>query len=213
MPAETILVFIRHGTTEWNRERRIQGHIDSPLSELGRRQADQLAQALARAPLAAVYTSDLIRAVDTARPLAAALGRELQVDVRLRERHFGLFQGHTYDEAEAKWPQEFARFTRREPSYTVPGGESTIDQRARLVAGLADIVARHPGESVAVVTHGGVLDLVYRMATGLAAEAPRAQPIPNAGINRIAATLPGPRLRLIDWGVSDHLVETLDELG
>ena len=217
----TCLVLIRHGETEWNSQGRIQGHIDTPLSERGRRQARDLERRLQGEAFAAVYASDLARARETAQPLALASGAELRLDERLRERRFGLFEGHTYAEAQSNWPTEYARWTLREPAHAVPGGESYLQARARVLEFLEEAVACHEGQGIAIVTHGGVLDIVYRRALGVAWEQPRAHRIPNACICRVWARLeaPGPgqaaRLQLAvqSWGEVSHLDRTLDELA
>src|SRR5450631_2617001 len=158
-PAPVVeLLLIRHGETSWNADARIQGHTDIDLSARGLHQAQVLARFLGGTQVHAVYSSDLARASGTAQPLALALGMALRTDLRLRERAFGLFEGCTYEEAEARWPNEYAIWRRREPGYAVPGGgESYLQARARVLQLLAQIVVEHAGQTVAVVTHGGVL--------------------------------------------------------
>ena len=209
-PATTLLL-IRHGETEWNTQSRIQGHIDIGLSARGQRQAQVLARHLAGTPLAAVYCSDLARARQTAAPLLA--GGAPRTDARLRERGFGLFEGHTTEEARARWPNEYAIWMRREAGYAVPGGESYLQLRARVLQCLGQIVADHPGATVAVVTHGGVLDVVYRAAKAMAWEVPRSHLLPNASINHVVATLPGPAFEVLAWAQSGHLEAARDELA
>ena len=217
--ADTPLLLIRHGETDWNAQSRIQGHLDIALSARGLRQAEALARALAGATLAAVYSSDLARARQTALPLAAALGQELRVDPRLRERGFGLFEGSTYTEAQANWPTEYAIWQRRDPKHAVPGGESFLETRARVLQCFDEIVRRHAGRTVAVVTHGGVLDIVYRLAKGIAWETPRSHLLPNACINRVTArrVAAGAPIALEftvhSWAEDGHLRDTLDELS
>ena len=162
-PAVSLLL-IRHGETEWNAAARIQGFRDIALSPRGQQQAQHLAQALAGEPIEAVYTSELGRAIETARPLAQRLGLDLRVDMRLRERGFGIFEGHTYEEAEARWPNEYAIWKRREPGYALPeGGESYLAGRERVFAFLQDIARLHEGSTIAVVTHGGPIRSVMKM--------------------------------------------------
>jgi probable phosphoglycerate mutase len=217
-PAATLLL-IRHGETGWNAQGRIQGHRDTDLSERGRRQAQVLARYLAAAgtPIDAVVASDLARARQTAEPLAAVLGLPLAIDPRLRERGFGLFEGHTYEEAEARWPNEYAIWRRRDAGYAVPGGESYLQTRARTLESLHDIAARHGGATVAVVTHGGVLDVVYRAAHAIPWETPRSHLLPNASIGRVqaraAATGAEVELRVESWADRAHLDGALDELA
>jgi probable phosphoglycerate mutase len=209
--AGATFLLIRHGETDWNTQARIQGHIDIALSARGQRQALALARHLAATAIDAVYASDLSRARDTALPLAQALGRELQVDARLRERGFGLFEGHTYAEAEANWPNEYAIWRRRDPAHALPGGESYLQARERVLRSLEEIALRHAGGTVAIVTHGGVLDIVYRKAMGIAWETPRSHLLPNACINRVLARPPGPDLAVQGWADASHLDGAVDE--
>ena len=158
-PVHAQLLLIRHGETEWNTEGRIQGFRDIGLSERGRRQAQVLARHLQGRPLDAIYASDLSRAIETAEPLARERGAAVRIDPRLKERGFGLFEGHTYAEAEANWPQEYAIWRQRDPGHAVPGGESYRDARVRVLAVLGEIAQRHAGQTVAIVTHG--LSLIH----------------------------------------------------
>jgi 2,3-bisphosphoglycerate-dependent phosphoglycerate mutase len=212
VPAETTLLLIRHGETQWNAESRIQGHRDVALSARGRRQAEVLARFLASAAIDAVFASDLSRASQTAEPLARALGLPLRVDARLRERGFGLFEGSTYAEAEANWPNEYAIWRRRDPAHALPGGESYVAARVRVLQCLEEIARDHQGQTVAVITHGGVLDIVYRAAFGIPWETPRSHLLPNASINRVLARHPGPALTVSSWAERSHLDDALDEL-
>jgi probable phosphoglycerate mutase len=211
--AEATLLLIRHGETQWNAQVRIQGHRDIALSERGQRQAHRLARFLGAQAIDAVYASDLARARQTAQPLADALGRPLQLDARLRERGFGLFEGSTYEEAQANWPNEYAIWRRRDPAHALPGGESYLAARTRVLQCLEEIVRAHAGATLAVVTHGGVLDIVYRAAYGIPWETPRSHLLPNASINRVAARPPGPTFTVHSWGEHQHLDEAIDELS
>jgi len=206
------LLLIRHGETQWNAQARIQGHRDIALSERGLRQAQILARFLSAAAIDAVHASDLVRASQTAQPLASVLGLPLRLDARLRERGFGLFEGSTYAEAEANWPNEYAIWRRRDPAHALPGGESYLAARARVLQCLEEIVHSHAGQTVAVVTHGGVLDIVYRAAYGIAWETPRSHLLPNASINRVLGRYPGPAFTVCSWAEDQHLDEAIDEL-
>jgi len=211
--AEATLLLIRHGETQWNAQARIQGHRDIALSERGLRQAQRLARFLGEQAIDAVYASDLARASQTAQPLADALGRPLQLDERLRERGFGLFEGSTYEEAQANWPNEYAIWRRRDPAHALPGGESYLAARARVLQCLDEIARAHAGATAAVVTHGGVLDIVYRAAYGIPWETPRSHLLPNASINRVFARPPGPTFTVHSWAEHQHLDEAIDELS
>lgn len=200
---ETSLIVIRHGETEWNRERRMQGHTDTPLSAAGAAQAAALARRLAGLPLAALYSSDLRRARDTAAVIARGTGNAVLTDARLRERSFGIFEGLTYPEMQALYPEEFARFESRDPDYAMPGGESAREFQARCMRCLAEIAVRHAGSTVAVVTHGLVLDALYRAAAGLGPEERRPVPLLNASLNFFGYAAGG--WRLVLWGDVSHL--------
>ncbi len=205
------LLLIRHGETAWNAEHRIQGNLDIPLSATGIWQAGRLAERLARERVDAIYASDLARAWLTAEPIAARLGLDLRADIRLRERRFGIFEGHTLDEIAARWPGEFAAWRGRAPDWAMPGGESGAAFTARVGAALHDIACAWAGATVAIVAHGGVLDVAYRTARALAWNAPREHVMANAAINRIAATAPPLRMHIVDWGDVAHLAEARDE--
>jgi len=183
MQKNTELILVRHGETAWNRERRMQGQTDTPLSDIGLRQAQAVGQRLARETFAAIYSSDLKRAWDTARAIADASGHDIVGDQRLRERTFGIFEGLTYDEMTTRYPTEHARFSRRDPEYAVPGGESPRQFFERSLAGLEAIAAAHPGEKAVVVTHGMVLDTLYRAANKLPLQVKREAPLLNASLN------------------------------
>jgi probable phosphoglycerate mutase len=199
----TRLLLIRHGETAWNRATRIQGHTDIPLSPLGLAQAERLAAALADEPLAAIYASDLSRARQTAEALARVHGLPVQLDVGLRERAFGRFEGLSWDEIAERHPEEAARWRRREPDFPVGGGESLTVFSARCLAAARRAAAAHPGQAIALVAHGGVLDCLYRAATRVALEAPRSWQLGNATINRVLATAEG--FSLVGWNDDHHL--------
>ena len=202
---ETRLIVIRHGETEWNRERRMQGTTDTRLSDLGRTQAQALGRRLAEREFAALYSSDLSRAVDTARAIAEWTGRALVTDPRLQERRFGIFEGLLAAEIRERYPDEHARFASRDPHYVVPGGESASDFTQRCLGCLAEIAGRHVGDEVVVVTHGLVLDSLYRAALGLAHGEPRPVPLINASVNLFGYGASAWRMEL--WGDVSHLQE------
>ncbi|MCC7485009.1 MAG: histidine phosphatase family protein [Burkholderiales bacterium] len=200
---ETTLIVIRHGETEWNRERRMQGTTDTRLSELGREQADALGRRLAGRDFAALYSSDLARARDTALAISGHTGREVVVDARLKERRFGIFEGLLAAEIRARYPEEHARFASPDPDYKVPGGESASAFTARCLGCLAEIAGRHAGAEVVVVTHGLVLDSLYRAAHGLPHGEPRPLPLVNASVNIFERF--GGAWRMHSWGDVSHL--------
>jgi len=194
---------LRHGQTEWNASQRIQGHTDVPLDDTGRWQAARLAQALAGERIAAIYSSDLQRAHATALALGAATGVVVKTDPLLRERAFGRFEGATFIEIEQRWPDDALRWRRREPGFAPGGGEPLAAFHARSVGAVARLAALHPGQAIAVVAHGGVLDCLYRAALHIALEAPRTWQLGNASINRLLYTAEG--CTVVGWNDAAHL--------
>jgi len=206
----TRILAIRHGETAWNVDTRIQGQLDIPLNETGRWQAHRLALATAEEGIDAIYSSDLLRALETAQAVAAGAAREIVTDVGLRERGFGEFEGLTYQEIGERWPELSERWRRRDPSFGPPGGEVLTDFYARSVATVQRLAAAHPGQTIAVVAHGGVMDCLYRAATRLALDAPRSWQLGNAAINRLLHSPQG--FVLVGWSDTYHLEEaSLDE--
>ena len=200
----TRLIVVRHGETAWNVDTRIQGHLDIPLNATGLWQARQLGDALAGEAISAIYTSDLLRARRTAQAVADATGAALVDEPGLRERAFGSFQGRTFAEIEAEHPEQARRWRQRDPDYAPDGGESLRVLRERVVDTTHRLAARHPGELVLLVTHGGVLDVLYRAATRQDIQAPRTWQLGNAAINRLLWTH-GHGLSLVGWADTQHL--------
>ncbi len=205
----TRFCIVRHGETDWNVERRIQGHIDIPLNAVGRAQAEATAVGLAGHAFVAAYSSDLVRAWQTAEAAARRIGLELKPDPGLRERHYGVFQGLTVAEAAQRLPAAHARYLVRDPHYDFEVGESLSHTAARVVAAIEALAASHPGQTVLLVSHGGVLDVCYRRATGRELSLPRDFPIPNAALNWIEVGPVG--WRLLTWADRRHLEQTLEE--
>jgi probable phosphoglycerate mutase len=201
----TELILIRHGETAWNRERRMQGQTDTQLSDTGRAQAQAVGRRLARHPFVALYSSDLTRAWDTAAAIARESGHEIRRERALRERTFGVFEGLTYDEMAERYPDEHARFSKRDPDYAVPGGESPRQFFERSLACLEGIAAAHAGECVVVVTHGLVLDTLHRAARSMPLEARREAPLLNASLNTFRRD--GHAWVEVAWGDVAHLAE------
>jgi len=210
----TRILAVRHGETAWNRDTRIQGHTDIALNEHGRWQAQQLAKALRDEPIAAFYASDLSRAHETAQAVARVHNGLVSSHTGLRERCFGQFEGHTWADLESRWPEDAMAWRKRVPDFAPPGGESLVQLQARVVAAVTELAARHPGEQVLMVAHGGVLDILYRAATRLELQAPRSWELTNTAINRLLWTPEG--LSLVGWADTTHLqsadgTQTLDE--
>jgi probable phosphoglycerate mutase len=207
------LLLIRHGETAWNAEHRIQGRLDVPLSTTGVWQTGRLAQRLADEAIDAVISSDLARAWMTGAPLADARGLTMVPEPRLRERAFGIFEGKTLDEIAAEHPEELVAWRSRDVDWRIPGGESGAEFIDRVLVALHEIADAYAGRTVAVVTHGGVLDVVYRNARALAWDAPRDHLMLNASINRLQAQIRPLRLQIVDWADIAHLEQARDELA
>lgn len=149
------IFLIRHGETLWNSEMKFQGHVDVPLSEKGVEQAGALAGRLASQKISAVYSSDLGRAVETARRIADPRGLEVITLPALREMSFGVWEGLTFKEIKEKYGDVIQRWWANPMGMAVPGGEGLSDLAARAVPAVREIVGRHMGDQVAVVCHGG----------------------------------------------------------
>ena len=203
MNEATRILAIRHGQTAWNADSRIQGHTDIALDAVGEWQAQRLALALGDDDLQAIYSSDLTRARQTAAPLAARKGLQVCVDAGLRERGFGEFEGLSFAQIEQRWPEQAEAWRRRDPDFGARGGEVLRDFRDRVVAAVTRLARAHRGQSIALVTHGGVLDLLYREATRVALDAPRTWQVANAGINRLLHS--GEGMVLVGWADVGHL--------
>lgn len=199
----TRIIAVRHGETAWNVDTRIQGHLDIALNDTGRWQARQVARALADEPLAAVYTSDLQRAHATAQAIAQASGAPLVAEPGLRERSFGELEGRTFAEIEAELPEQARRWRQRDPHFAPTGGETLVQLRERIAATTHRLAAQHTEQLIVLVAHGGVLDMLYRLATGLDLQAPRTWQVTNASINRLLWTPQG--LTLVGWADTQHL--------
>ena len=207
----TRICLVRHGETEWNAERRIQGQIDIGLNAAGLRQAEAAGRWLKAAGISALYASDLKRAWATGQAIGQAVGMQPVPVPELRERRYGIFEGLTYAEAESRYPEGYAAFEGRNADYAFEHGESLKVMYERVTGKLKELAQRHLGESIVVVVHGGVLDVINRFVRGNPLEMPRDFLIPNAGINWISAV--DGRWTVETWGETAHLADgALDEL-
>jgi probable phosphoglycerate mutase len=203
------LILIRHGETDWNRELRFQGHIDVPLNDIGHEQARRLGLRLAGESVAHLVSSDLMRARQTATPAARQLEREIVPSAAWREQSFGIAEGLRADEIRSRHPRAWEDWLQFREDHAMPEGESAQQFHARIMDALSHIVAAHAGERVLVVTHGGVLDMIWRTARGLGLNGPRQSQIPNAGFNRIRiADAAAPQhIEIMDWADARHLAD------
>jgi probable phosphoglycerate mutase len=156
MTAETTrIILVRHGETDWNATGRIQGQSDTPLNALGKIQAERVAQRLARETVQALYSSDLARAFETATIIGEQLGLVVTKVPRLRERQYGVWEGLTSAEIEARYPTQFDEWRARSTDFAPPQGETSSQLLKRALTSLQTIARQHVGELVVVVTHGG----------------------------------------------------------
>ncbi len=207
----TRLILVRHGETDWNRELRFQGQVDIPLNATGREQAARVSRRLANAAIDRVVSSDLSRARQTAEPLAELLARRGAPDPiespLLREQSFGLVDGMSVDDIKRQHPAAWNEWIGFDADWAFDNGESTRRFHARVLQGLQELVNAHAGQTLAVVTHGGVLDMVWRSARALSLHGPRQSHIPNGGVNQVQVHVENDahRLAILDWADIAHL--------
>jgi probable phosphoglycerate mutase len=200
----TDFLFIRHGETDWNRQHRFQGQIDVPLNATGLEQARRLGEALADEPIDVLIASDLQRARATARALAGSRTLPLLIEPLWREQSFGVLEGLDVPTIQQQHPQLWAQWTRFEADYALPeGGESNAQFFERARQALQSALATHAGKRIAVVTHGGVLDMLWRRVHALPLSGPRECDIPNTGINRLRWV--DGQLAIVNWAEARHL--------
>ncbi len=202
----TELVLIRHGETEMNRELRFQGHVDVGLNAVGLEQARRLAHRMAGEQADALYASDLLRARQTAQPIGGELALVALPDAALREQSFGRVDGMRVDDIKLQHPEAWEGWLRFDENYAMPEGESTRQFHARVMDALHRLVSAHPDQRLVVVTHGGVLDMIYRTARALGLSGPRQSEIPNAGFNRVRMGGTG-GIEILDWADTRHLAD------
>ncbi len=198
-------MLVRHGETGWNKVRRYQGHIDIPLGEAGLAQSEAVAQALANQRWDALYSSDLLRAMQTAQAIEAATGLQPVPDARLRERHLGVLQGLTYNEFASRHPEALRQFYSDDADWIVPGGESQRQAFDRVSSACAEIAEAHAGGRVLVVTHGGCLGYMLKWVLGLPPQSRRRWSCFNCGLHTFVCN--NGEWRLVNWGDVRHLSE------
>ncbi|MET3107720.1 putative phosphoglycerate mutase [Oxalobacteraceae bacterium GrIS 2.11] len=215
------LLLIRHGETDWNLERRLQGHVDIPLNATGHQQAKAVAGALASEHLDLVVSSDLQRAMQTAEAIAAHKNLDCQIDREWRERSFGGFEGELIGSLEQRFPVEYAAWRNHDIDSLFPlnpgtgdHGETVRQFQARIESALLNLT-RYDAQKIVVVAHGGVLECVHRIAQHLPLNAPRTVSLLNASINRFALSVVDDQmvLNLVQWGDVRHLNGALDEVA
>ena len=180
---KTRVLLVRHGQSQGNAERRFGGHSPTPLSELGRRQAEATALVLAAEGVTAIYSSDLLRAVETAEPLARMTGLEIHRTAALRERSVGLMEGLTFEEAAEAHPKEYAALLRRDFEHVLAGGESYRQLLDRAAAELDAAIERQRGGTLALFSHTGTICILALHLMG-ALDAPHLKPVWLSSSNR-----------------------------
>lgn len=206
------ILLIRHGETDWNKEKRLQGHLDIGLNDTGIKQARMLGQVLAKEKIDLAYSSDLSRALATANAITQHHDIPVYLDRSLRERCYGEIEGMTYAEIEEKLPENHKAWHGRDIDFRPTKGESLRDFYERVAQGATRIASAHLGQTIVMVAHGGVLDCMYRLATKIPLEAPRTFDLHNTSLNRLR--FDGSTFHLESWGDVSHLgnEDSLDEI-
>ena len=179
------IIFIRHGETEWNSQQRMQGHSNSDLSSVGQAQIQALGQWMKNVPFDHIYSSDSLRAKQTAEAITQFSGHELKIDLRLREKNLGVFEGLTSEEARKLHPEVFSLFKTAGSKYVIDEGESTQQLQDRALEIVDEIRIKHLEERVLLVTHGGFIRVVMKHSLGLSLETPTRFLIRNTGVFRL----------------------------
>jgi len=202
----TILFAVRHGETKWNIVEKQQGHLDSPLTDEGIKQAHYLADELTNRNIDVLYSSDLGRALRTAEIIAAKLSLDIHTDPRLRERNLGSMEGLTRKQFAEKFPDEAEKFNTNDPDYVLPGGESTRQRHLRCIECAEDLAKHQIGKRLLIVAHGGVLCSFFYKATNTSLTEQRHFSLFNGSINSFSII--NNQWRLNTWGEIRHLKDT-----
>jgi probable phosphoglycerate mutase len=213
----TELLFIRHGETDWNRRQCFQGQIDVPLNGNGLEQARRLGVRLADDPHDVLFSSDLSRARQTAAPLAAAWGLQPMLVPGLREQKFGEWEGLDLPAIQQRYADLWPLWLEQDIDFAVPGGESLRQFHTRVLGAVKELASQaetgkrgkhdQRAQRLAIVTHGGVLDMLWRTAQGLPLTGLRECPIPNTGLNRLRWA--GGTLSVDRWADDEHVKDLL----
>lgn len=202
--SDATLTLIRHGETTWNAAGILQGHLPSELSPLGHLQAQAVARRLARMPpFDAIYSSDLLRSLQTADYLIALRPGTVIHEPRLRERSMGVFDGLTWEQVQSRFPDEYADYKTGRLDFAMPEGESSQRVYDRVITCINDLAARHAGRRILIFTHGGVLHRIFRYVTDSPRVGPRCFSLFNAAINSIRHGYKGWSVET--WGDIAHL--------
>jgi broad specificity phosphatase PhoE len=211
---DTTIIAVRHGETEWNKEGKQQGYLNSNLTELGIHQAQEIANGLSKFSIDEFYCSDLGRAIQTAEIISQNIGKKFVPDARLREQNLGILQGLTRIEFKIRFPEEYSHFVSNDPDYRIPGGESIRDRFSRCITCVEDISKTQSGKSILIVTHGGVLMSFIHKALCIPLTQKRTFSLLNGSINVFSIT-ETMEWRLDVWGDINHMrahsLDTFDD--
>ena len=187
MPRATNVLLIRHGQSRGNAERRFGGHTSTPLSTRGHKQAEATARSLKSESLTAIYSSDLARAMETARPVSKLTGLPVNGTHAFRERSVGVMEGLTFEDAAQQHPEQYAALLRRDFEHVLTGGESYRQLLDRAWQKLDEIIAQNRGDKIAVFSHTGTICILALHLMG-ALDSPELKPVwissANCGITR-----------------------------
>ncbi|MDR0934074.1 MAG: histidine phosphatase family protein [Burkholderiaceae bacterium] len=202
MNRSTELLIIRHGQTEWNVARRLQGHSDIPLNEKGMEQALALADALREESFNAIYSSDLQRALKTAEAIAKWHNLPVTADAAFRERSYGVVEGLSREELKSRYPDDHAAWYSADPDHRFPAGtrpsESIRTLHNRAIDAIFRIAGQHAGEKIILVAHFGIIEAAYRAANDLPLDIRNRVPVANTSINRFLVR--DTQIKLLEWG-------------
>lgn len=203
----TEVLVIRHGQTDWNLEKRLQGHCDVPLNEKGLEQAVLLAESLKSEKIDAIYSSDLSRAWKTAEEIAKYHALPVQKDARLRERSYGAFEGLSREDVKTRYPESHAAWYAADPDHVFPSGnqpaESMRNFHNRVIDALCEIANYHKGQKIVVVAHFGIIEAAYRVVNNIPIDVRSRVPVLNTSINRFL--IQDDHIELVTWAESSHL--------
>lgn len=207
MKDSTEILIIRHGQTDWNKRKLLQGHSDIPLNEKGMSQALSLAEILEKESLDSIFSSDLMRAAATANEIAKRHDLTVSADAGLRERCYGIFEGMHPQDIEEMYPDSHAAWHAADPDHRFPEGERVAESirefHYRAMETLARCARPHAGGKIAIIAHFGIVESAYRAAHSIPLGQRLRFPVMNTSINRFA--MKGDKIKLLAWGESDHL--------
>jgi len=206
----TRLYLVRHGQSAGNAEGRFGGHGPTPLSKLGEKQAKLTGEALKKEGISAIYSSDLLRAVQTAQPLADLINAPINEDSAFRERHVGVLEGLTFDESKRQFPKDYYALVNRNVHHVITNGESYRQLLRRTSGVLWEILRRHQGEKVAIFSHTGAICFMTLHLMGAIHRTTKQTPwlvTSNCGINRFEVRGRN-NIRVLSLNDTRHLIQT-----